>query len=67
MLYEIPIAGLQIAGFLALAVGSLAAASAICSLMERFQLVEWVWNPPLFFLGLWACLGLGAALFYYGS
>jgi hypothetical protein len=67
MLYEIPIAGVQVAAFVILAIGSLTATTAICALIERFQLVEWVWNPPLFFLGLWACLGLGTALFYYGS
>ena len=67
MLYEIPIAGLQIAGFVALAVLSLVTTSAACSLLERFQLTGWIWNPPLFFLGLWACLGFGAALFYYGA
>ena len=54
MLYEIPIAGVQVAGFVILAIGSLTATTAICALIERFQLVEWVWNPPLFFLGLWA-------------
>jgi hypothetical protein len=67
MLYEIPIAGVQVAAFVLLAIGSLAATAAICALIEKFQLVKWLWNPPLFFLGLWACLGLGAALFYYGS
>jgi Protein of unknown function (DUF1656) len=67
MIYEIPIAGVQIAAFVVLAIGSLAVTAAICALIEKFQLVEWLWNPPLFFLGLWACLGLGAALFYYGS
>jgi hypothetical protein len=67
MIYEIPIGGVQVAAFVVLAIGSLAATAAICALIERFQLVEWLWNPPLFFLGLWACLGLGAALFYYGS
>jgi hypothetical protein len=67
MLYEIPIAGVQVAGFVLLAIGSLVAAAAICGLIEKFKLVEWFWNPPLFFLGLWACLGLAAALFYYGS
>ncbi|HEY5778448.1 MAG TPA: DUF1656 domain-containing protein [Terrimicrobiaceae bacterium] len=67
MLYEIPIAGVQIAGFVILTILSLAATSVVCALLERFQLVKWVWNPPLFFLGLWACLGLGMALFYYGS
>ena len=48
MLYEIPIAGVQVAGFVILAIGSLTATTAICALIERFQLVEWVWNPPLF-------------------
>jgi hypothetical protein len=67
MIYEIPIGGVQVAAFVVLAIGSLAATAAICALIERFQLVQWLWNPPLFFLGLWACLGLGAALFYYGS
>jgi hypothetical protein len=67
MLYEIPIAGVQVAGFVVLAIGSLAATAAICGLIEKFQLADWLWNPPLFFLGLWASLGLVAALFYYGS
>lgn len=67
MLYEISISGFQVAAFLLLAIGSLVATTAICALIERFQLVEWVWNPPLFFLALWACLGLGAAFFYYGA
>ena len=67
MLYEIPIAGVQVAGFVALAVGSLMATTAICALIEKLKLVAWIWNPPLFFLGLWACLGLGAALVFYGS
>jgi hypothetical protein len=67
MLYEIPIAGVQVAAFVVLAIVSLAAAAAVCALIERFKLVEWLWNPPLFFLGLWACLGLAVALFYYGS
>jgi len=66
MLYEIPLAGLQIAGFVVLAVLSLVATSALCSLLERCKLTEWIWNPPLFFLGLWACLGFGSALFFYG-
>jgi hypothetical protein len=67
MIYEIPIAGVQVAAFVVLAIVSLAATAAICALIERLQLVAWLWSPPLFFLGLWACLGLGAALFYYGS
>jgi hypothetical protein len=50
-----------------LAVLSLVATSATCSLLERFKLTEWIWNPPLFFLGLWACIGFGTALFIYGS
>jgi hypothetical protein len=66
MLYEIPIGGVEVAAFLVLAIGSLAATAAICLLIEKFQLVEWLWNPPLFFLGLWACLGLATALLYYG-
>jgi hypothetical protein len=49
MLYEIPIAGVQVAALVVLAIGSLAATAAIC-LIEKFQLVEWLWNPPLFFL-----------------
>jgi uncharacterized protein DUF1656 len=67
MLYEIPIAGVQVAAFVLLAIGSLVVTAAICTLIEKFQLVGWLWNPPLFFLGLWACLGLATALFYYGS
>ena len=67
LIYESPIAGVQVAAFVVLAIGSLAATAAICTLIERFQLVDWLWNPPLFFLGLWACLGLGAALLYYGA
>jgi hypothetical protein len=66
MLDEIPIAGLQVAGFVVLSVMSLVATSAACSLLERFHLTGWIWNPPLFFLGLWACIGFGAALFFYG-
>jgi hypothetical protein len=58
MLYEIPIAGVQVAAFLVLAIGSLAATAAICALTEKFQLVEW-----LFFPELSACLGLATALF----
>jgi hypothetical protein len=34
MLYEIPIAGVQVAAFLVLAIGSLAATAAICALTE---------------------------------
>jgi hypothetical protein len=67
MIYEIPIAGVQVAAFVVLVIGSLVATAAICALIEKFQLVEWLWNSPLFFLGLWACLGLASALFYYGS
>ena len=67
MPYEISIAGFQVATFVGLAIGSLAATTGICALIEKFKLVEWIWNPPLFFLALWACLGLGIAVFYYGS
>ena len=67
MLYEIPIAGVQVAGFVLIILGSLAGTSFLCALLERRRLVESIWNPPLFFIGLWACLGLGLALFYYGS
>lgn len=67
MLYEIPVAGVEVAGFVALAIISLVVASAACALIQKLKLVSWIWNPPLFFLALWALLGLGAAIFYYGA
>ena len=59
MLYEIPIAGVQVAAFVVLAIGSLAATAAICALIEKFQLVGWLWNPRFFSSGsepVWASL-----------
>lgn len=67
MLYEIPIAGVQVAGFVMIVLGSLVITSFLCALLEHGRLVESIWNPPLFFIGLWACIGLGLSLFYYGS
>jgi len=67
MIYEIPIAGVQVAGFVLIILVSLGVTALICGALEKWGLVVWIWNPPLFFLGLWACLGLTIALFYYGS
>lgn len=52
MIYEIPIAGVQVAGFVLIILVSLGVTALICGALEKWGLVVWIWNPPLFFLGL---------------
>ncbi len=65
-LYEVPIGGAQVAAFVWILLGSLVLAAGAGALIERTPARSWVWNVPLFTLGLWACLGLLGALYWYG-
>ena len=66
VLYEVPLGGAQVAAFVLILLGSLTAAAGIGAAIERTPIKGLVWNVPLFTLGLWACLGLLCALYFYG-